>query len=82
MKKLIHWMYDNNLFIKYGIMYDTIYVYSKQYRCAKAMCLSSTLEFTHRVIIDRCINAPGHGRSKMYGIHGAKKTYLKQNFAL
>ena len=29
-KKCIHWMYDNKLFIKYSIIYDTIYGYSKQ----------------------------------------------------
>ena len=23
MKNFIHWMHDNNLFIKYGIIYDT-----------------------------------------------------------
>ena len=37
MEKLIHWIYDNNLFIKYGIIYDDAYRYSKQYRCVNSM---------------------------------------------
>ena len=36
------------------------------------------LLFTNRVIINRCINAPGHGRSKIYGIIGSYKAYLRQ----
>ena len=30
-KKIIHWIYENNLFIKYGIIYDTTDGYRKQY---------------------------------------------------
>ena len=54
-------MYENNLFINGGIIYDTIYECSKQYIFENAMCLLSVLVFTHRVIIDRCINAAGRG---------------------
>ena len=31
MKKFIHWMYYNDLFIKDGIIYDTTYGCRKQY---------------------------------------------------
>ena len=33
-KKFIHWMYENNLFINNGIIYDTTYGCSKQYICS------------------------------------------------
>ena len=72
-KKFIHWMYDNNLFIKYVIMYNNTDGCSKQYICANAMWVLSVLEFTHRVIIYRFVDAPGHGGSKIYGINGAYK---------
>ena len=71
-------MYDNKFSIKYGIIYDTTYGYGKRYRCANPMLLLSILEFTQILIIDRCINAPDHGRIKIDGIYGYKK-YLNKN---
>ena len=38
-KFVFHWMYGNKLFIKYGIMYDTIDEYRKKYICANVMWL-------------------------------------------
>ena len=70
-------MYENKLFIKDGIIYDNIHGCRKQYKYANAMCLLSVLTFTYRVIIDGWINAPGHGISKIGGINGSDKTYLK-----
>ena len=64
--------------MKYGIIYDAIDRYSKQYICANSMWILSVLEFTHRVIIDRWIDAPGHARSKIDGINGDEKKYLKR----
>ena len=78
MKKFIHCMYENNLFIKDGIIYDTKDGCIKQYRCANRICILSILVFTHRVIIDKLVHVPGHSRSKIYGINGVNKTYLKQ----
>ena len=70
-KKFIHWMYDNKLFIKGGIIYDTTDGCRIQYRCANTMWPLSVLEFTQKVIIYRWIIAPCHRRSKIYGIHGS-----------
>ena len=41
------------------------------------MWILSVMEFTRRLIIDRLTNSPGHGRSKIDGINGAEKKYLK-----
>ena len=76
MKKFIHWIYGNNLFIKDGIMCDTVYWFIKQYICANEMWILSIFAFTHVVIIDRCITYPGLGRSKIDDIKGSDKTYL------
>ena len=78
MKKLIHWIYDKNLFIKDGIIYDTTYGCSKQYMCANEMWLLSVLNFTYRVIIYILTNAPGNGISKIDGINGYDNTYFKK----
>ena len=62
-----------------GIIYDTTDGCSKQYRYENAMWLLYVLEFTHRVIIYRYINAPGHSIRKMFTINGAGKKHLKTN---
>ena len=38
--------------------------------------------FSHILIIDKCINDLFHGRIKIYGINGYNKTYLKQNMCI
>ena len=68
-------MYENILLIKDGIIYDNIDGCRKQYIYANEIWLLSVLEFTYRVIIDRCINVPGHGKIKIYGINICNKTY-------
>ena len=71
-------MYDNIVFIKDDIIYDTIDGCSKQYRSANEMWLLSVLLFTCIMIIYACINGPGHGRIKIGGIHGSGKTQFKK----
>ena len=73
MKKLIHWMFEDNLFINYGIIYDTTYGCSKQYRCSNIMWLISVLECTYKVIIYIFNNYPGHGGIKIDDIIGSYK---------
>ena len=52
MKKFIHWMYENNLFINDGIISGTTDGCSKQYICGNKMLILSVLSFTYRVVID------------------------------
>ena len=77
MKIFIHWMYENNLFIKDGIIYDTAYGCSNKCRRENAIWLLSVLKFTYRVIIYIFINNLSHRRSKIDGINGSDKTHLK-----
>ena len=67
-------MYEENLFIKDGIMYDTTDGCSKQYRFENQMCLLSVLAFTYIVTIDKFINSPDDGKIKIYGINGSDKS--------
>ena len=69
-------MYENNLLIKGGILYYNTDGCSKKFRCANSVWLSSVLIFTYRVIIDRCINAPGHGEIKIDVINVSDKDIL------
>ena len=39
----IHWMYENNLFIKEGIIYDTKGERTKKYRCENVLWILSVL---------------------------------------
>ena len=75
-------MYEYYVFINDGIIYDTTDGCNKQYRCANEIWILSVLAFTHRVIIDRCINTTGHGRIKIGGITGDDMTYLKQKMCM
>ena len=70
-------MYENNLFIEDGIIYDTTYGFGKQYRCEDSMWILYVLAFKYRVIIDRCINDPVSFIIKIDGINGSNKTYKK-----
>ena len=42
------------------------------------MWLLSVLVPTYKVIIDRCVNAPGLGRIRIDGINGSDKTSLNE----
>ena len=46
------------------------------------MWLLSVLVFKQIVIIDRSINDPCNGRSKIYVINGADKTYMKKKMCM
>ena len=75
-------MYENNLFIKDVIIYNTKDWCSKQYRCVNAMWILYVLLFTHRVIIDKCINVPGDGRIEIDSINESRKRYFKQKMCI
>ena len=74
-------MYDNDFFIKYGIIYDTPDGCRKYYICANQMWLLYVLAFTYIVVIDTCINYTGHGISKICGINKSENSYLRQKNA-
>ena len=82
MKTSINHMLENHKIAPGYVIYDTTDGCSKQYRCANAMYLLSKLSFMYQVVIDRCVSAPGHGRSKIDGINGADKAYLRSKMAM
>ena len=77
MKCFFHWMYENNFFITYNIIYDTKDGCKNKNWCANAMWLLSVVEFTYIMIIYIWNNTPGRRISKVDGINLYDKTYLK-----
>ena len=70
-------MYEENLFIKDGIIYYTTYKYNKKYRYSNAMWILYMLSFTYIVIIDIFINDNGFLRSKIDAINVSEESYLR-----
>ena len=50
----------------------------EKYICKSEMWILSVLVFTYRLIIDRCINYPFHGRIKIDVINGSGRSYLRK----
>lgn len=63
-------------------MWDSTDGCSKQYRCAKAFWLLTYLAVTFKIIIDRAIGAPGHGKGRVDGINAVDKRYLASRMCL
>ena len=45
------------------------------------MWILAVLVFIYRLIIDRLINSPGHGRIKIDRINGYENSYLRQRYS-
>ena len=52
---------------------------TKQYRCAKALYLLSSLASEFKVVIDRQVDAPGHGKDVVDGLNAQDKVYLRKH---
>eukprot|EP00957_Ditylum_brightwellii_P137269 10465349-Ditylum_brightwellii.AAC.1 len=49
---------------------------AKQYRCAAAFNLLSMLAMQYNIVIDRAIQAAGHGKDVVDGLNAVDKRYL------
>ena len=49
----------------------------KQYRWCSALYFLSYIIFQYKIIIDRMIGTPGHGKDCVDSIHSSDKRYLK-----
>ena len=52
---------------------------TKQYRCAKALYLLSSLAVEFQVAIDRQVDAPGHGKDVVDGLNAQDKVFLRKH---
>ena len=51
---------------------------SAQHRCATALYFLAVLCNDWRIVVDRAVSAPSHGKGVVDGINGATKQFLKQ----
>ena len=50
----------------------------KQYRCGNALMFLSVLARKYEIIIDRAVDAPGHGKGVVDGIQGCEKNFIRR----
>ena len=48
------------------------------YRCGNALMLLSVLARKYEIIIDRAVDAPGHGKGVVDGIQGSEKNFIRR----
>jgi hypothetical protein len=65
-----------------SVMFDGTDGCSKQYRCGAALFLLSLLSSLHRIVIDRMIGAPGHGKDIVDGLNATDKRFLAQKMTM
>ena len=54
----------------------------KQYRCGNALMLLSVLARKYEIIIDRAVDAPGHGKGVVDGIQGSEKNFIRRKMCM
>ena len=50
---------------------------ANKYRCALTIYLMTVLSSSYGIIMDRAMNAPGHGKNVVDGLNATEKHYLK-----
>ena len=77
MKVLMKHLNDNNLIkSRQSTLWDFTDVCAKQYRCSAAVFLLSALAMEYNIVIDRQVDAPGHGKGNVDGHNAVDKLYL------
>ena len=57
-------------------MWDQTYGCAKQYRCSIAYYLMSYLSTSNKIVLDRAVDTPGHGKYVVDGFNAVQKRYL------
>jgi hypothetical protein len=78
MEVLVKYLLKEAVLKEGGYMFDNTDGCAKQYRCATALHLLSMLAVKYKIVIDRAICAPGHGKDLIDGLNAVDKMYLKE----
>eukprot|EP00978_Attheya_sp_CCMP212_P034637 scaffold146167_cov65-Attheya_sp.AAC.2 len=62
LNSMLDCLFQNGQMVRGGTMYDTTDGCACQYRCSKDFFLLSVVAPGRRIVIDRAIDAPGHGK--------------------
>ena len=65
-----------------SVMFDGTDGCAKQYRSGTALFLLSLHAAMHRIVIDRAIGAPGHGKDIIDGLNATEKRFLAQKMTM
>ena len=74
--KLVRILFESGRMKRGNTMFENTDGCTKQYRCGTACFLLSLLAFTHQIVIDRAIGAPGHGKDIVDGLNATDKQFL------
>ena len=55
---------------------------AKQYRCGNALFFLCVLSHKYKIVVDRAIAAPGHGKSIIDGLNAVDKTHLRRRMMM
>ena len=73
---LLDQLFQNNIMLRHGTMWDQTDGCGKQYRCSVAYYLLSVLSVKFQIIIDRAVDTPGHGKDVVDGFNAVQKRFL------
>ena len=78
-----------NTYLESGILVSSMSTFwedtnacANQYRCALDIYSTTVLSSSYGIIMDREINAPGHGNNVADGINATDKIYLKEEMEI
>ena len=73
---LLENVFEKKQMIRGRTMWDQTDGCAKQYRCSIAYYLMSYLSTSFKIVIDRYIDTPGHGKDVVDGFNAVHKRYL------
>ena len=76
MKKLVKQLKHSNILKEGGRVLGSTDGCAKQYKCSTAIRFMSHLSFQEKIVIDRAIGAPGHGKCEVDAINGVDKNTI------
>ncbi len=79
---LLEYLFENNVMKIGSTEWQDTDGCGKQYRCGTALYLLSLLASQKHVVIDRAIEAPGHGKDIVDGLNATDKRFLKGKMCL
>jgi hypothetical protein len=82
LKVLLDYLFKNYLIRQGWLILDDTDGCAKQYRSATALYLLSLIAVTYRIVYDRAIGAPGHGKDEVDGLNAVDKRYISEKMSL
>ena len=69
-------VFEKKQMIRGRTTWDQTDVCAKQYRCSIAYYIMSYLSTSYKIVLDRAVDTPGHGKDVVDGFNAVQKRYL------